>query len=104
MNEYYVWDNEPQAQAALDYINGSGWFPIVGNNAATGEPAPDKQTTTCWVSEISERLDGKWCFPRVPSERLDYIGVPEEDRQAFLNVFAPTIEEYDDSWFPQEEI
>jgi hypothetical protein len=102
-NEYYVWDTEVQAQAALDYINGSGWFPIVGVNAATGEPQPDKQQTTSWASEVLERVDNKWCFPRIPEARLDAIGVPANDRQAFLDAFNPSIEEYDSNWFPTPE-
>ena len=101
--EYYVWDDEAVAQAALDYINGSGWFPITGVNAATGQPQPNKQKTERWCSEIQERVDGKWCFPRIPESRMDAIGVPPEDRQAFLDAFNPSIEEYQDGWFPVEE-
>ena len=104
MNEYYVWDTEVAAQAALDFINGTGWFPIVGRNAKTGLPAPDKQMTTKWADEVQERVDGKWCFPRVKEARLDALGVPAEDRQAFLDAFNPTIEEYQNDWFPVEEI
>ena len=103
-NEYYVWDTESEAQTALDYINASGWFPIVGVNAATGDPQPDKQQTILWAAEVLQRVtDNKWCFPRIPEARLDAIGVPAEDRQAFLDTFNPSIEEYDPSWFPTEE-
>jgi len=101
--EYYVWDTEAQAQAALDYINNSGWFPIVGRNAKTGELQPDKQKTTCWAEEVLERVDGKWCFPRIPESRLNALGVSKEDRQAFLNAFQPTIQVFHISWFPAPE-
>lgn len=100
MSEYYVWDTEAAAQAALDYINNSGWFPIVGRNAKTGVLQPDKQQTTEWASAPRERVDGKWCFSRITTDILDAVGVSAEDRQAFLDAFAPTIEEYQDDWFP----
>jgi hypothetical protein len=101
--EYYVWDTEAEAQSALDYINGTSWFPIVGNNAATGQPAPNKQRTTKWTDAVQQRYDGKWCFPRVPASRMDAMNVPAEDRQAFLDAFTPSIEEYDETWFVEEE-
>lgn len=103
MSEYYVWDLEAQAQAALDFINATGWFPIVGRNAKTGELQPDKQMTTSWATEVQERVDTKWCFSRIPEATLDALGVPAEDRQAFLDAFNPTIEEYQDWWFPKED-
>jgi hypothetical protein len=99
MNEYYVWDTEAEAQAALDYINSTEWFPVVGKNVATGKPEPEKQQTTVWASEILERVDGKWCFARIPEGRMDALEVSAEDRQAFLDTFNPTIEEYQDGWF-----
>lgn len=103
MSEYYVWDTEAEAQAALDYINGTGWFPITGRNAKTGELAPDKQKTTKWADQVLERVDGRWVFPRIPASIMDAVGVPEADRQAFLDTFTPVIEEYQDDWFPVTE-
>ena len=104
MREYYVWNTEAEAQAALDFINNSGWFPIIGRNAKTGELQPDKQKTTKWADSVQERLDGKWCFPRIEEVRLDALGIPPETRQGFLDAFQPTIEEYQSEWFPIEEI
>ena len=103
MNEYYVWDTEVAAQAALDFINGSGWFPLVGRNAGSGALEPDKQATTSWADAVRERVDGKWIFHRIPTEVLDHVGVLPEHRQAFLDAFVPTVEEYQDDWFPVEE-
>ena len=100
MSEYYVWNTEIEAQAALDFINGTDWFPIVGRNAKTGELQPDKQMTTAWTDVVQERTDTKWCFPRVSATVMDAVGVPAEDRQAFLDTFTPVIEEYQDDWFP----
>ena len=100
--EYYVWDTEAEAQAALDYINNSGWFPIASRNVQTGE-VDANILTTCWLSEVSQRLDSKWCFKRVPAARMDALGVPQEDRDAFLSTFNPTIEVWQDGWFPTEE-
>jgi len=100
--EYYVWDTQIMAQSALDFINNSGWFPIVGRNAKTGELQPDKQMTTLWQLSAEERLDTKWTVERIPNSRLDDAGVPEEERIYFMTKFAPVIEVCEDScaWFP----
>jgi len=99
-NEFYVWDTEVEAQSALDFINSTEWFPLIGSDP-TGNKRPDKQKTICWATNVLERLDGKWTFARIPSELLDYAGVPEEDREAFLTAFNPTIEVCDNycEWF-----
>jgi hypothetical protein len=99
--EYYVWDTEPEAQAALDFINTTTWFPITGVSADSGEPAVGKAKTTKWADSVLQRQDGKWCFQRVPESRLDAIGVPANDRQSFLDAFNPTIETYVSTWFPE---
>jgi len=104
--EYYVWPPaDPRAQAALDYINGTSWFPVIGRNAKTKAYEPNKQKTTKWCEEVSVRngTDNSLCFPKIPDVVLDAVGVPEEDRQAFLDTFQPTIEEYQDGWFVEEE-
>ena len=99
-NEYYVWNTEVEAQMALDFINTTTWFPIISNNAGTGLPAPDKQQTISWSDNVLERIDGKWCFPRIPEGRLDTLNVPASSRQAYLNAFSPSIEVYQETWFP----
>jgi hypothetical protein len=103
MKEYYIWDTESEAQTALNFINGTNWFPLTGNNALTGEPEPDKQKTSSWTDSVLEsNVDGKWGFKRVSVELMDFAGVPAEDRQAFLDTFNPSIEERDPSEFAEE--
>lgn len=99
-NEYYVFETKEQAEFALDYINNSQWFPMVGVNAFTGKPEPEKQMTMKWTDNVNERVDGKWCFPRIPSTRLDAMNVSVQDRQDFFNACKPAIEEYQADWFP----
>ena len=82
--EYYVFETEGQAQACLDYINNSDWFPIAGTNGSIG--------TTKWAEAIQELPDGRFAFPRIPSNRLDFIGVSVQSREAFLHAFNPSIE------------
>ena len=100
MGEYYVWNTEAEAQAALDFINESDWFPIVGRNAKTNVLQPNKQHTTCWADKVVERVDGKWCFSRITEKILNILNISAEERQQFLDGFAPVIEEYQDGWFP----
>ena len=96
MAEYYIWNTEAEAQAALDFVNGTSWFPLVGNNSATGKPEPNKQQTLKWADSVQQRnTDGKWGFPRVPSAIMDAIGVSAEERQSFLDAFTPSIEDLD---------
>jgi hypothetical protein len=99
--EYYVWNTQSEAQSALDYINNLSVFPIIGKNAKTGEECPNKQQTTAWTDEVLERTDGKWCFVRIPSARLDVLGISAGDLQSFLDTHNPTIETYQESWFPE---
>lgn len=103
-NQWYTFNSEAVANAALDFINGSGWFPLEGVNKGTG--AIEKDATTCWAKRPPHPilcLDGKWRFPRIPEYRLDLLGVSAEDRQSFLSAFNPTIEEYSRDWFPVNE-
>lgn len=101
--EYYVFDTEQEAQDALDFINTSGWFPLTGNDPSNGASKPDGPKTETWCENIIERLDNKWCFPRIPSDLMDTIKVPAEQRQFFLDTFTPAIEQFDPSWFPLVE-
>lgn len=93
MSEYYVWaaDKKAKAQAMLDAINGDELFPIVGNNAATGLPAPDKCHTERWCDAVIELDDGRHCFPRVPAAMMDKHGVPKAKRDALLALHQPAI-------------
>jgi len=99
--EYYVFATEAAAQACVDYINGTPWFPIVGT--CSGQPAPTKQATTAWVDAPLEMLSGEWAVPRIPESRLDYVGVPQEDRDAFIAAFGQDIRDLTDAHFPVSE-
>ena len=101
--QYYVWVDGATATNVLTYINNSGWFPIIVTNAATGELAPDKTATTKWADDVLLRVDGKFCFQRIPITLLDDLGVSMEDREAFLLAFNPDIEIVQADWFLVEE-
>jgi hypothetical protein len=95
--EWYVFTTQEQAQDALDYVNSFPVFPIVGERA--GAPDPSAQLTTCWCESLRQRVDGKWCFPRIPSERLDLMGVSMEQRLHFFQTFNPVVEEEQPYWW-----
>ena len=99
MSEYYVFNTEQEAINAELQIRQLGNFPLVGVNAATGEPSQEGLTTAWAVPQ--ERLDGKWVFPRVPENlRNEHAG----SVQAFNDANTFTIENYSADWFPQEEV
>ena len=100
MIEYYVFDTEATAIAAEAMICQLGQTPIVGVNAATGLPEPNNQKTERWAIP-RERLDGKWCFERVPQSVRD--GIPQAQQDAFDAAFPNTIEVYSPTWFEIEE-
>ena len=74
--------------------------PLIGTNAATGLPAPDKCKSERWAIP-QQRLDGKWVFPKVPAEMIDQFTDSQID--AFNNAFPYVFEEYSLDWFPIEE-
>jgi hypothetical protein len=90
--EYYVFQTIEDANACISAINDSGWFPIVGNK--NGRPAPESQQTTCC---------GEWAVPRIPESRLDFMGIPQETRDAFLATYGQDIRELSSEDFPSEE-
>jgi len=87
--EYYVFATEAQAIACIAAINGTSWFPIVGY--CNGVPAPQNQQTTKWCDAPAEMTTGEWAVPRIPTSRLNDIGVPQADRDAFLAVYGQDI-------------
>jgi hypothetical protein len=101
--EWYRFDTVEAAQACLDAVNNHPKLPHVGRNALSGKLQPDKCQTTKWCDSVTECLDGKFGFPRVTEKWLDILEVSEEDRQAFLDAFNPSIEEYDPAWIPARE-
>jgi len=100
--EYYVWNTKKEADDALQFINSSGWFSAIGKNQKTGNQNPDKQKTTAWVKKSKKRYDDKYCFPLIPSQLLNELGIPETERNYFMSFYNPTIEVWDSSWFPEE--
>lgn len=104
--QYYVWSaaNAAVATNALAYINGTSWFPVPGRNARTGKIENDHAKTTKWADAVQTRADGKVCFPRIPEKILDKLNVPQEDRAAFFTAFQPTVEVYQNDWFPVVEV
>ena len=95
--EYYVFANEASAQACLNYINSTPWFPIVGTK--NNKPAPESQTTTSWAESPAEMLSGEWAVPRIPTSRLDHLGVTQDSRNAFLSAFGNDIRDLGTSDF-----
>lgn len=96
--ECYVHPTETESDNCITAINNSGWFPIVGNR--NGTPDPTAQPTTCWCEKGHEMLSGEWAVPRIPEARLDYIGVPQEERDAFLAAHGQDIRDLTSEDFP----
>ena len=98
MSEYYVFATEAEADACLNYINSTPWFPIVGK--VNGVPAPEKQNTTKWADSPQEMTSGEWAIPRIEEARLDALEVPQEDRDAFMAAFGQDIRTLGPDDFP----
>ncbi len=49
-----------------------------------------------WVPTDAGTVDGRWGFPRIPSQFLDIMGIPEEQRNAWISTFAPEIVDHPD--------
>ena len=126
MKEFYVYPDEAKAKEALDYINNSGWFPIIG--LKFGVPNPTKGQTTSWRKTPKEMFSGEFAIDRIPEKSLDsvgelsqidvddgeggtykkwvYPGVPQEDRESFISAFGQDIRELSAGDFvpPPEEV
>jgi len=102
MSEYYVFNTEQEAIAAEQEISTIGQVPIIGTNAKTGEPNPDAQKVLRWAIPQQRATDNKWVFPK-PSADL-CAGIDPVIVDAFHNNHSYTLEEYDLSWFPAEEM
>jgi len=96
--EYYVFQTKEESDSCINYINSTPWFPVTG--IRNGTPDPAAAQTTCWCTDPREMISGEWAVPRIPENRLDYIGVPQEDRDAFLSVFGQDIRELNRDDFP----
>jgi len=60
--KYLVFNTEQEALGAEAQISHRLGCPIIGVNAKTGAPAPDRQVITGWA--IPQQIqDGRWVFP-----------------------------------------
>lgn len=92
--QYYVWSDATVASNALHYINvQSGWFPYIADNGYRADK---------WTDAVLYRVDGKACFPRIPTSLMEFYGVDTNMQAQFLAVFNPTIEVYSNGWFAVE--
>lgn len=70
---WLIYNTLEAAQAALNYINSSTWFPA------------DNGYTTQWCDQVRETTAG-FGFPAIPGDRLDLNGVPQEEIDAFFSL------------------
>jgi hypothetical protein len=103
--EYYIFATEAGAVACLNYINSTPWFPLAGQ--VKGQPAPEaNQKTTKWADAPQEMVSGEWAVPRIPESRLNYLEVPQADRDNFIAAFGQDIRQLTSADFPviEEEL
>jgi len=89
--ECYVFPTQAAAQACVDFINSTSWFPVIGNRE--GKPDPDAQKTEKWMDAPLELLTGEWAVTAIPQARLDAVGVPQQTRDEFISGFGQDIRE-----------
>ena len=97
---HYVFEDKETADGADAYISQVGGAPVVGKNAKTGRPEPEKAKTLRWAIP-RERLDGKWVFPVVPESLSSQY--PDHIKNYFNENFPHSIEIFQSDWFPSEE-
>lgn len=91
---YYVFNDEQTAINAEAYICQIGGAPVIGLNAETGLPEPDKCKTERWAVP-EERLDGKWVFPYIGDDKVALY--PPAIANDFDDLFPHIKEEYDET-------
>jgi hypothetical protein len=64
---------------------------VPDHRQAQWRPRSHRSSNDMLVESATEMLSGEWAIPRIPESRLDYIGVPQENRDAFLSVFGQDI-------------
>jgi len=101
---YYICGSatENEAQDALNEINSSNWFPIVGQ--INGNPAPQNCQTSLWCEDLTETIDGRFVFPLIPMERLMNIGVSQEEISQWITDHNVTWEDIPTSEIKQVNI
>ena len=102
MNIEY-WFRFPNENLAIDLrnvINSLSGFPVIGRNAKTKLPAPDKQTTDIWVEEIILCIDGKYGFKAPDERKIDDLALTEQENINMHNFYEENTVEFDSSWLP----
>lgn len=102
MNDYYVFQTKPEADACIAAINGTKWFPVIGK--VNGVPAPDNAMTLRWQPEPLEMLSGEWAVPRIPDKRLNALKITSATRKAFMAVFGKDVRTLTKEDFPPEPV
>jgi len=94
--QYYTWAKsyKSKAQGMLDAINNHEKLPLVGMR--NGKPAPDKQMTIKWADGLTEWVDTRFGFQKIPDEVLDKMGITQEERDAMIAAFKPRIDNAED--------
>lgn len=100
--DYYVFATQAEADACIAAINGTNWFPLVGE--VNGVPAPQNQQTTKWCDSCMCMLSGDFAVPRITTDKLDFLGVTQGERDAFLAAFGQDIRTLTDADFPDPEV
>lgn len=88
MPTWLVFDTLADANSANDTISANMGLSKVYNNAATGQPAPDKQQTTSWAIPRARVTDGKYAFAKPPVEHM--TGVTNYTEAEFSAVWYDT--------------
>lgn len=102
MKEFYTFPTIAKAQACIDDINSNPVFPITGT--VNGKPAPDHhQKTLRWCDYAKELSVGGYAVPRIPTQDLDKLQLPEQARAQFIKKHGQNIRQLNGSDFKQTE-
>lgn len=100
--QYYVFATESIASNALAEIDSkAGVYPFKGKNQKTKKIESGKASTVSW-GKVTQRLDGKFIFRRIPPAKLIKHGTTPEEKMAWLLKYNPSIELYRDDWFAED--
>jgi len=96
---YYIFNDETTATQAEKYISTVGGAPVASTNLKTKQVDPNILTTR-WAIPL-KRMDGKWVFQFIGEKKLREI--PQKTIDEFNSLYDYTLEEFDESWFPDLE-
>jgi len=113
MKDWYRFDTLVEAKSALDKLNNSLSFPVVGINARTKKLEHTKQKTERWANGVTNCEDRKYGFPSPPDFMFTKLQIPKEPiteadgktiiTDGFLDTHKPTVETFDPRWFKEVE-